>query len=130
MNRLIPEDRRYSRAHQWAREDGGQILIGLSGWAVRALGELTELSLDVKPGDAVQAGRIFGTIESDKALSDLISPVSGRVTRVNARLPKTLTQLRSDPYDAGWMIAIEPGTPAELTALLDAQGYQTFLRDC
>ena len=130
MTRLIPADRRYSKAHQWAKEDGDQIVIGLSGWAVRALGELTELRLDVKPGDIVQAGRIFGTIESDKTVSDLLTPVSGRVTRVNTRLVKALSQLREDPYDKGWMIAVEPAQAGEFAALPDAQGYQTHLRDC
>ncbi len=124
------DDRQYTRDHEWAKEDGGEVVIGISAFAVDQLGDITLVGLDVGVGDEVQAGNTFGTIESVKTLSDLYCPVSGRVTRVNEDLEDQPELINEDPWGKGWMLAIEPTNFAsERTALLDAEGYRKHLED-
>ena len=121
-------DRKYTKEHEWARTENDEIVIGITAFAVDQLGDVTLVGLDVKPGDAVQIGKPFGTIESVKTLSDLFAPVSGIVTRLNSELESKPELVNEDPWGKGWMIAIRPSKfDEEKAALLDAASYKSHV---
>lgn len=124
----VRSDRRYTKDHEWAKQDGDVVLIGVTAFAVDQLGDITLVNLDVKPGDTITAGKAFGTIESVKTLSDLFAPVSGKVERLNTQLENTPELVNDDCYDKAWMIAIVPADRHELDALLDPDAYREFLK--
>lgn len=124
----VRSDRRYTKDHEWAKEDEGAVLIGVTAFAVDQLGDITLVNIDVKVGDSVTAGKAFGTIESVKTLSDLFAPISGKVVRINESLDAKPELVNDDCYEAAWMIAIEPSNPSELAALLDSVAYIDFLK--
>jgi len=116
----------YTKDHEWAKTDEKEITVGITAYAVDQLGDITLVNLDVKEGDAVEAGKTFGTIESVKTLSDLFSPVSGKITRINKDLESKPELVNEDCY-AAWMVAIEPSAGASLTDVLDAAAYEALL---
>lgn len=121
----VKDDRKYTKDHEWAKTDGSELLVGITAFAVDALGDITLVSLDIKVGDSVSAGKTFGTIESVKTLSDLFAPVSGKITRINGALENNPELINEDPWTKGWMIAIAPeGSAGEL---LDAKAYADHL---
>ncbi len=120
-----PDDRRYTKEHEWAKTEGDEVLFGISAFAVEQLGDITLVSFDVAVGDEVAAGKQFGTIESVKTLSDLFAPVSGTVVRLNEDLEHQPELINNDPWKLGWMIAIKPSDASEQTRLLDAAAYRT-----
>ena len=121
----VKQDRKYTKDHEWAKTEGSELLVGITAFAVDALGDITLVSLDVKVGDAVSAGKTFGTIESVKTLSDLFAPVSGKITRINGALEDHPELINEDPWGKGWMVAIAPeGGAGEL---LDAKAYADHL---
>jgi glycine cleavage system H protein len=126
-NNDVRSDRRYTKDHEWAREDDGLVYIGITAYAVDQLGDITLVNLDVKAGEKITAGKAFGTIESVKTLSDLFAPVSGTVERINDKLEKTPEKVNEDCYDLGWMIAIRPSDRNELDGLLGPEAYTEFL---
>jgi len=124
----VRSDRRYTKDHEWAKEDGNEVLVGITAFAVDQLGDITLVNIDVKPGDVLAAGKAFGTIESVKTLSDLFAPLSGKVVRINANLEREPEKVNEDPYDLAWMIAIEPSDKSELDSLLDSAAYTELLK--
>jgi len=124
----VRADRRYTKDHEWAKEDDGVVLVGITAYAVDQLGDITLVNVDVKPGDTLTAGKAFGTIESVKTLSDLFAPVSGRVERVNAELESRPELVNDDCYGKAWMIAVTPSDKSELEPLLDAKAYTELLK--
>ncbi len=115
-----PTDRKYLPSHEWVRIADGVATIGITQFAVDALTDLVFLDLPPK-GKKVEAGKPFGSIESVKAVSDLIAPVAGEVLEVNDPLAQKPEGLASDPWEAGWMIKVKvAGSPA---GLLDAAAY-------
>lgn len=118
----FPSQLKYSETHEWARMEGGSVVIGITDFAVQQLQDLVFIDLP-KPGSRVEKGKRFGEIESVKAVSDLISPVSGEVAAVNDALLKSLDPLTTDAYGAGWMIKVK-ADPASLDGLLDAAAYE------
>lgn len=124
----VKSDRRYTKDHEWAKSDGDGILIGITGYAVDQLGDVTLVNIDVKPGDTLTAGKAFGTVESTKTLSDLFAPVSGKVDRLNNELEKRPELVNDDCYGVGWMIRIIPSDMSELDSLLDAAAYAELLK--
>ena len=124
----VKSDRRYTKDHEWAKDHDGKIKVGISAFAVDALGDITLVNLDVKAGDKLTAGKAFGTIESVKTLSDLFAPLSGKVERVNAELETRPELVNEDCYEKAWMIEITPSDAKELDALLDAGAYSEFLK--
>src|SRR4051812_48455054 len=121
----VKDDRKYTKDHEWAQTEGGELLVGITAFAVDALGDITLVSLDVKVGDEVAAGKTFGTIESVKTLSDLFAPVSGKITRISGALENNPELINEDPWGKGWMIAIAPdGGTGDL---LDAKSYADHL---
>ncbi len=122
----IPDDLLYSREHVWVRVDGDLATIGITDHAQEKLGEI--LSLDLPAVDSyVERDEPFGSIESVKAVIELISPVSGVVISVNEDITDEIGVVNSDPHDTGWMIIVDLEDPEELDELLDARGYQEFV---
>src|SRR5215468_9651055 len=124
----VKDDRRYTKDHEWAKDDQGDLVVGITAYAVDQLGDITLVNLDVKVGDSVTAGKAFGTIESVKTLSDLFSPVSGKVTAVNASLENQPELVNEDCYGKGWMISIAPSDEAAKKGLLSAAAYRELLK--
>lgn len=118
----FPSDLRYTHDHEWLRAQGTAWRVGITQFAVDALGDITLVDLP-KEGDQVTKGQRFGTVESVKSVSDLYAPVSGRVTAVNAALKDAPESVNSEPYGSGWMIDIEPNDKSEIDELLDATAY-------
>ena len=123
----VKPDLKYTKDHEWARVAGASIDVGISHYAVEQLGDITLVNLDVKVGDAVTKGAAFGTIESVKTLSDLFSPVSGKVTRINAELVDKPELVNADCY-AAWMLTIEADDAGDLGELLSAAAYEDLLK--
>jgi glycine cleavage system H protein len=124
----FPDDLRYTREHEWARRKGKNVVVGVTEYAQDQLGDVVYLELpDV--GDDVKKGDSFGVVESTKAVSELFSPVTGKVVEVNDPLKDSPETVNEDPYEEGWMVVIEPADPAELDALMDAKAYQAFLEE-
>lgn len=113
-------DLKYSKSHEWVRMDGDVAVIGISDFAQDALGDLVFVNLP-QVGDEVTAGEAFGDVESVKAVSDLMSPVTGTVCAINEALLDAPESLNSDPYGA-WIIRVENVTDTE--ELLDAAAYE------
>ena len=125
---MTPEQLLYSKTHEWLRlEDdpaGGKIgTVGLSAFAVETLADLVHVELP-EVGSQVTAGEPFGEIESVKAVSDLYSPVDGRIVEVNAGIVDNLDAISDDPYQAGWLIKVSIDDEAALGQLLDYAAYQ------
>ena len=124
----FPDDLKYTREHEWCRLKGNRAVIGITDHAQEALGDIVYVELpDV--GDPVKKGESFGVVESTKAVSELFSPVTGKVVEVNDPLSDAPETINEDPYEEGWMIQVEVANPAELGDLLDAAGYQKFIED-
>jgi glycine cleavage system H protein len=124
----FPEDIRYTREHEWARRKGGSVVVGITEFAQDQLGDVVYVELpDV--GDPVKKGESFGVVESTKAVSELFAPVTGKVVEVNDPLSDAPETINEDPYEEGWLIAIEPSDPEELEELMDAKGYQEFIAE-
>jgi len=121
-----PKNLRYTKDHEWARRDGGGVVVGVTAHAQEALGDVVYVELP-KVGDAVTAGSPFGVVESTKAVSELFAPISGKVTKVNSALADEPATINTDPYGAGWIIELEPSDPAQLDRLMDADGYNDLL---
>ena len=117
---LFPAEMKDSKDHEWMKEEDGVVVIGISDFAQDALGDVVFINLPAE-GDAVTAGESFGDVESVKAVSDIISPVSGTICAVNEALADAPETLNSDPYGA-WIIKVEGIGGTE--ELLDAAAYE------
>jgi glycine cleavage system H protein len=118
----FPTDLRYTNDHEWVRTQGASWRVGITQFAVDQLGDITLVDLP-KPGDAVKKGDRFGTVESVKSVSDLYSPVTGKVVSVNVGLKDAPEDVNAEPYGKGWMIEVEPSDKNELDALMSADAY-------
>lgn len=119
---LFPAEMKYSKDHEWMKEEDGVVVIGISDFAQDALGDVVFVNLPGE-GDEVTAGEAFGDVESVKAVSDLMSPVTGTVCAVNEDLLDEPEQLNKAPYDA-WLIKVENVT--DTSDMLDAAAYEAF----
>lgn len=124
----FPDDLRYTREHEWARKKGKNVVVGITEFAQDQLGDVVYLELP-EVGDEVKKGDSFGVVESTKAVSELFSPVTGKVVEVNDPLKDSPETVNEDPYEEGWMVVIEPADAGELDALMDTQAYQAFLEE-
>jgi glycine cleavage system H protein len=124
----VPEDLRYSEEHEWAAVSGDQLRVGITDYAQDALGDVVFVRLpDV--GATVVAAESCGEVESTKSVSDIYSPVSGRVVETNPALTDTPELVNSDPYGDGWMFVVEMSDPAQLESLLDAAAYRQLTEE-
>ena len=119
----VRDDRRYTREHEWAKDEGGLVRVGITDYAQEQLGDVVFVGLP-DPGSEVEAGRPLGEVESTKSVSDVYSPVTGTVAEKNDDVEANPELVNSDPYGRGWLVAIEGAAGGEL---LDADGYRSFI---
>ena len=121
----IPDDLRYSSEHEWVRLDGAIATVGITDYAQDALGDVVFVEL---PADdtAVAAGESCAEIESTKSVSEIYSPIAGRIAEVNHALDERPELVNSDPYGEGWIFRIEAANPDDVDALLDSAAYQAL----
>ncbi len=129
---MRPNDRKYTKTHEWVKTEGDTVLIGITDFAVQELcsgneGDLVYCDLP-EPGRMVEVGETFGEIESVKAVADLNAPVAGTVVEINVSVEEHLEILSRDPWNAGWMVRLTPKTKSfEGSELMDAAAYEAFL---
>ena len=126
---MSPDDRRYTREHEWVQvEDAstGRALVGITEYAQDQLGDVVYFDLP-QPGDTLNALQKMGEVESVKAVSDLYSPVSGEVTEVNASLSDQPELVNEDPFNRGWILRVTMSEPGELDGLMSASEYESYI---
>jgi glycine cleavage system H protein len=123
-----PEELKYHPEHDWARIDGDEAVLGITWFAQDSLGELVHFEAP-QAGAAVERDRSYGEVESVKAVSDVIAPLSGEVLEVNQAVVDTPETVNDDPYGEGWLIRIRLTDPTEVAALLDVAAYREVLTE-
>jgi glycine cleavage system H protein len=123
-----PDDLRYHREHDWARIDGGEATLGITWFAQDALGELVHFEAP-EQGSMISRDSSYGEVESVKAVSDVIAPLSGEILEVNGRVVDEPETVNEDPYGEGWLVRIRLSDPSEVDDLLDAEAYKSSLAD-
>ena len=127
-NESYPDDLKYHSEHDWARIDGDEAQLGITWFAQDSLGELVHYE-PPNVGDTISKDSPYGEVESVKAVSDVIAPLSGEVLEVNAKVVEEPETVNGDPYGEGWLIRIRLADPAEVEALLDADAYKQVVAD-
>jgi len=125
---MIKSELKYSKDHEWVLVEGNKVKIGITDHAQDSLGDVVFVDLP-EEGDEVTANESFGTVESVKAVSDVYSPVSGKVVESNSALADSPELVNSDPYGEGWMIVVELDDPSQLDDLMSAEEYEAFLKE-
>jgi len=123
---MIPDNLHYHKEHEWVRVEGTQATVGISHFAQDALGDVVFIELP-KVGQEVEANQEMGEVESTKATSNVYSPVSGTILKVNETLQDHPEQLNTDPYGQGWIAVIDLADPAQVDGLMNASQYEEFL---
>ncbi|HEX6209873.1 MAG TPA: glycine cleavage system protein GcvH [Methylomirabilota bacterium] len=124
----VPADLKYTREHEWAKQEGNRVRIGITHFAQEQLGDVVFVELP-KVGTRVRAHQTFGVVESVKAVSDLFAPVSGEIVEANAELAQKPETVNQDPYGRGWMLVVTPADPGEWDQLLTAAQYEQFVAE-
>jgi glycine cleavage system H protein len=124
----FPANLKYTKDHEWIDVQGNSGTVGVTAYAVEQLGDIVHIDLP-EAGKSYKAGDSFGTIESTKTVSDLYMPVTGEVTAVNQTLKSAPESLQTDSYKNGWLIKIEMTNTSETSGLLDAKGYDAFVKE-
>ena len=124
----IPTDLRFTQKDEWIRNEGNVATIGISDYAQDQLSDVVYVEVSVSEGDTVRKGDTIAAVESVKAASDVYVPVSGTVTAINDTLADTPEVINTDPYGKAWMIQIELSNPSELDSMMDAAGYEAYLK--
>lgn len=122
-----PADLKYTKSDEWVRVDGDQAIIGITDYAQDQLGDIVYVELPWDPQTLVQEEK-FGDIESVKATSELISPLSGEVVKANESLKENPELINDSPYDDGWMLVVKLSNPIELENLMSASEYESYLQ--
>ena len=123
-----PEDLKYHPEHDWARLEGDEAVLGITWFAQDALGELVHFEAP-QPGATVAKDSSYGEVESVKAVSDVIAPLSGEILEVNQAVVDAPETVSDDPYGEGWLLRIRLSDPSEVQALLDVDAYKQLLQD-
>jgi glycine cleavage system H protein len=123
---MYPTNLKYSKEHEWARREGNSVVVGVTHHAQDSLGEVVYVELP-NVGTQVVFNQPMGVIESTKAVSELFSPVTGKVVKVNDALKGAPQAINTDPYGQGWIVEIEPSDFKPLEGLLDAAAYEQLL---
>lgn len=126
MSDDTPSDLRYTSDHEWVRDDGELLVIGITSFAQEQLGDVVYVDLP-SAGAEVEQGQAFGEVESTKSVSDLFAPVSGTVVERNEDLDDRPELVNADPYGDGWMVTIRPSDRSQLEQLMEAAAYQATL---
>ncbi|HHX41260.1 MAG TPA: glycine cleavage system protein GcvH [Armatimonadetes bacterium] len=124
----LPPELKYAKSHEWVRVEGDLATIGITDYAQDQLGDVVYIELP-EVGRTLQQEEAFGSVESVKAVSELLAPVGGEVVEVNEELVDTPETVNEDPYTAGWMIIVRMDDPGEVRDLLTAEQYQAFVEE-
>jgi glycine cleavage system H protein len=127
-NESYPDDLRYHPEHDWARIEGDEAVLGITWYAQDALGELVHFEAP-EPGTAVTTDAAYAEVESVKAVSDVIAPLSGEVLEVNEKAVEEPETVNEDPYGAGWLVRIRLSEPGEVDGLLDVEAYKAHVAE-
>ncbi len=123
----IPDDLMYTKEHEWAKEEGGIVRVGITDYAAKTLNDVVYVT-PPKPDSAVAQMKSMGTVESIKAVSEIYSPVSGTVTKANGDLDSHPELVNKSPYGEGWLVEVKPSNFAdERKSLMDAKSYAAYL---
>jgi glycine cleavage system H protein len=125
---MSPEDRLYTKEHEWLKVDGDVGTVGITDHAQHALGDVVYVELP-KIADKLAAGQTFGTVESVKAVSELFTPASGEVVGINAGLADAPETINKDPYGAGWMIRLRLSSKDDVSKLMSAAQYDDYTKE-
>ena len=117
-----PDDCRYADSHEYARAEGELVRIGISAFAVDQLGDIVFVELP-ELGASLSQGSSFGSVESVKAVEEVIAPISGAIEARNEAVLASPEELQNDPYGEGWLLLVRPSDPAQLQGLMDASTY-------
>ena len=123
-----PDDLKYHSEHDWARVDGDEAALGITWFAADALGELVHFE-PPEVGSSVTKDQSYGEVESVKAVSDVIAPLSGEVLAVNEQVVGAPETVNEDPYGNGWLVRVRLSDPSEVESLLDSGAYKQFLAE-
>ena len=123
----VPENLHYSKDHEWVRVEGDTAVVGITDHAQEALGDVVYVELP-KAGEEFAAHESFGSVESVKAVSEIFTPVSGKVSDVNGSLNDEPEKVNQDPYGEGWMLKIKMSSSGEVDSLLTAAEYEDFTK--
>lgn len=124
----IPADLRYSKTDEWVRVEGDIATIGITDYAQSELGDIVYIELP-EPGRILQPDEMFGTVESVKAVADLIAPVSGEVVETNTAVTERNELVNQDPYGEGWLVKVRLSNPDEVDQLLTAEQYLAHIEE-
>lgn len=136
----IPEDRKYTKTHEWAKKEDNIVVVGISEFAVDALGGITQIELSIEnpenpkmrnpleKGMTVKKGMSIGVIDTAKSTEDVYSPISGKIVEVNNEIEDDPEVVETSPYEEGWFIKIEPSDESELNELMDDKEYQEHVK--
>jgi glycine cleavage system H protein len=123
---MYPDDRRYTKEHEWVKVEGDRGRVGITDYAQNQLGDVVYLELP-EVGRNLKAGETFGTVESVKAVSELFAPVTGEVVEVNSVLVSNPEAINTDPHGQAWMIVVRLQDPKAIGSLMDAKAYQALV---
>jgi glycine cleavage system H protein len=123
---MYPENFHYTKEHEWVRVDGDTGTMGITDHAQKELGDIVYVDLP-KKGTVVEQGKTIGSVESVKAVSDIYSPVSGEVVEINEALATAPEKLNEDPHGEAWLVKIRLSAPEEISSLLSAADYLSYI---
>ena len=124
----FPNDVKYTKEHEWIRQEGDVAYVGITDYAQEQLGDIVFVDIQTV-GETSAADEVFGTIEVVKTISDLFLPVAGEVLEQNEALEEQPELVNKDPYGEGWLIKIKPAADADFDSLLDAEAYKALIND-
>ena len=128
INQLnLPDNLHYAEDHEWAKQDGDNIRVGIDDYAQDQLGDIVFVELP-QVGDKLAKGDVFGTVESVKAVSELFMPIGGEIIAINKNLEESPELVNTSPYDDGWMIDVKPTDTAELESMMTKGAYLEMLK--
>ncbi len=123
-----PSEYKYSKDHEWIKQDGDVFVIGITNHAQDQLGDVVYVELP-ETGDEKEKGDVYGVVESVKAVVDCYMPISGEIIEINEELENQAELINSDPHEAGWMIKVKPSDTSEVDGLMDAAAYKKYLAE-
>ena len=123
-----PDDVRYTQEHEWARQEGDLLVIGITSYATDQLGDVVFVELP-EVGKVIETGKTFGVVEAVKTVSDLFAPVAGTIAEVNGALGDNPALVNQEPYGDGWMIKLRPSDPNAFAKLLSNSDYEKLVEE-
>ncbi len=128
MMMSYPRNLKYSKTHEWTRQEGKKVVVGITEYAQKELSDVVFVELP-KIGQEVKKDRACAVVESVKAAFDIYAPISGKIVGVNRELETNPSLINAAPYEAGWFFEIEPSDSSELSGLFDSEKYESLIHE-